>query len=179
MDNQPPLDLRSLGEVDSPEVIRAALASFRRRVVVRSLWAMLALLVGAAAIYALAWSPNTVRDQIQGATIAAWPERGAWDVDGARVVLLEVADLGEGTVGLQFAVAPDQRGHPWYGDELHPAGTLQSVGYGLERYFEVKAPIDGRIEVRVLRHGTWGNGSADASFTIDLPALGVPSDIWR
>jgi hypothetical protein len=177
MAEQPPLDLRSLAEVHSPEVVRSALASFRRRVLVRTLWGPLALLVGASAIYALA-SPRNLRTEIDGARIVSYPRGGSWDVAGTRVVLLEVADLGAGKIGLDLALAPDPRVVAQY--HLVLSGSVATDQVGLERWVELGAPADGRISARVFRTGRCASAvECNGSFTIDLAALNVPPDMWR
>jgi len=145
---------------------------------VRSLWAGIVVLFAIAFIYAVL-TPHTLRDQIDRAAVTSFPSGGVWEVGGSRIVLLDVAGLGSGKVGLHFAVAPDP-GHPWNGS-LTPSGATASESPGqLESWFEVAAPADGRIVVEVRRTGSCGSArSCVGSFTVDLATLHVPSNLWR
>src|SRR5438132_14357990 len=60
-----PLDLRSLAEVDDAEVVRLAVRRFRRRVLVRSAWILLAALgIAALAVHSVREHDNDFRARI-------------------------------------------------------------------------------------------------------------------
>jgi hypothetical protein len=171
------LDLRALSEVDSPEVVSAALAEFRRRIWTRYLWVLAAL----AAVGLLWWQvtrPDDLRQRIQRAD--ATLTNAVYTGGEARIGIDVVADLGE-TVGLHLIEMPAPgpgRGSGPRGPELHVDGTIRQQRIGaFDRWFEIEPPADGVVRVEVLGPGC--QGPSGCPIEIDLRALGVPASTWR
>jgi hypothetical protein len=169
MSEQAPLDLRGLADVDSPEVVRAALRRFRRRILTRYVWVLLAVVVAALAVW---WgrTPTTLQQRVDAASTAASSET-VWHVKGLTVALDRVVDLGE-TVGLHFIVIPDDRlarsGH------IEVIGMVASEGFGSwDEYLEVEPPPTG---VPIL---TIQVGDRTERVPLDAAHAEIPSDFWR
>lgn len=108
--DEQPLDLRHLSEVSSPEVVREAVRRFRRRVLLRSAWLLLAVLVGAG-LFLLLSPRGAVSVPIQFRQ--APPGHGLGTVieqDGVRVALVEAKRFGEDVelVGVRALVASEE-----------------------------------------------------------------------
>jgi hypothetical protein len=166
-----PLDLRSLAEVESPDVVRAALATFRRRLITRYVWVtiMVAVIVGAA-FWGL--QPSTLEERIQRAEVAAEPGT-VWHLEGGSVGLARVVQLRDG-VGLRLVMIPasgDQQG-----SRIEVAGALGSEypGDGFDAFVEVPPSSDGRYQASFD-----GSSGKPQSFTIDLRSMHVPSSVWK
>jgi hypothetical protein len=180
MDDRP-LDLRSLVDVDSPEVVRAALKTFRRRVLVRAGWVILALAVGVALLFSLV-SAHSLSERIFRSSTQAYPVGATWDVGQVRFVLIRVSSLSDGRVGLELASAAA----PGSGMQV---GGLSPIGVGgvegettgdSDWWFSLTPPGDGQIAMRAHFDGPCDPaGPCGGSFTIDLRALGVPTSLWR
>ena len=170
MDNQSPLDLRSLGEVDSPEVVSAALRQFRRRMVRRNLWIAL-LVVIAVGAFLNGKTHQTLPDRIEHAPTTY--TYAAWNLPGGTVQLRSVSDLG-GTTGLTFVVIGDAQGKPVF--VAPPNDVIDDVSTGTASYFEIPKSADGIITMVLVPHQ---NESRNIPFTIDLHALDVPPTEWR
>jgi hypothetical protein len=172
------LDLHELSEVDSPEVVSAALASFRRRMWTRYLW----VLAVAAAVGVLAWQvthPDDLRQRIERADGTATND--VYAGGSTRIGIAEVADLGE-TVGLHLVVLPepgsDLDTEQGSGSRLRVDGTVQQERTGaFDRWFEIEPPADGVVRVDVLGPGCPSPGGCPID--IDLRGLGVPASTWR
>jgi hypothetical protein len=166
-----PLNLRSLADVDSPDVVRAALTTFRRRLITRYIWVTaLVAIVGGAVIWGL--QPSTLEQRIAAADVAAQPGK-VWHLDGESVGLARVVKLRDG-VGLRFVGVPtsgDQSGF-----QINVAGNLgeDSTGDGFDAFVEVPRTADGRYLATFE-----GPSGTPESFTIDLAALHVPSSVWK
>jgi len=195
MTDESPLDLRSLGDVESPEVVRAALRRFRRNALRTAAWVAVVGLV--AVTFALGASARrSLGDRIEGAP--GFSPGAVYQVQGMTAVLAKVADLGR-TVGLHFTVAvpnlhtyADARIRDTYSLNIAGARTVDSgdeAAAFYELWAEVDVPADGRISVEVERFCTLVSRSSggcrvrDAeralgSFTVDLRVLGVPERIW-
>jgi hypothetical protein len=176
-----PLDLRSLVDVDAPEVVRAALKTFRRRVLVRAGWVILALAVGTALLVSLV-TARSLSERVLRSSTQAYPAGATWDVGSVRFVLIRVASLGDGRIGLELASAAT----PGSGVQV---GGLSPIGIGgvqgettgdSDWWFSLTPPADGRIAMRTRFDGPCDSaGPCGGSFTIDLRALGVPTSLWR
>ncbi len=167
-DEQVPLDLRTLADVDSPEVVRAALRTFRRRIVTRYVWLGVGALVLVAAVM---WgrTPSTLQQRIDGANAAVVPE-AVWHVPGGTVALDRVVDLGD-TVGLHLIVLPDGRSQPR--PHVSVTGEVSSMWYGSwDEYLEI-APSRGGIPVLTVKV----QGHVER-IPLDQDA-GIPTQIWR
>lgn len=164
MSGEAPLDLRSLADVDSPEVVREALRHFRRRVLTRGLW----LAVGAVVlVVAVVWgrTPTTLADRIDRASrsITAHP---VWRVDDGVVALDRVADLGDDRLGFHFIVVGR-------GVQIDLTGAISAETFGpWDWYVEIAHP-DGRIPtLTIVARGKRSE--------IELgPGSGVPEAVWR
>ena len=171
------LDLRGLGDVDSPQVVSAALAEFRRRVWTRSTW-VLAVMATVAALWFQIARPDDLRQRIDRADGVL--TNAVYTAGEAQVGLSKVADLGE-TVGLELTALPSPGssadGAP-RGPELRVADTEGHEQTGaFDQWFEIRPPGDGVVRLRVL-----GSGCPDPAgcpIEIDLGALGVPASTWR
>jgi hypothetical protein len=160
-----PIDLRTLADVDSPEVVREALRSFRRRVVTRYLWIAVAIVV---AVVGIRWAqqPTTLHERIDEASryIEAHP---IWVVPGATVSLERVADLGDDRLGFHFVVIGR-------GASLRLTGQVtwgQDPGY-FDRYIEIRKPVEGYPTLTITAEGR--------RWPIVLgPGSGVSSAVWR
>jgi hypothetical protein len=175
------LDLRDLSQVDSPEVVSAALAEFRRRMWTRYLWVVAVV----AAVGVLAWQmthPDDLRQRIERAE-----ETSTNDVyagGSARIGIDKVADLGE-TVGLHLLVLPEPGSDPGVepgsglpGPWLRVDGTVEEERTGgFDRWFEIEPPADGIVRLEVGGPGC--RAPAGCPIEIDLRELGVPASTWR
>jgi hypothetical protein len=171
MSDQPPLDLRSLADVDSPEVVREALRTFRRRIVTRYVWLALAIVVfGAAVIWGR--TPTTLQQRVDAAHSFATPgARAVWRVEGVTVALDRVADLGD-TVGLHFIVLEE----PGFGSggRISVTGQVATMGFGSwEEYVEIERPVSG-VPILTI-HGAKGS----TQIPLDPAHGGFPTDFWR
>jgi hypothetical protein len=182
--NDAPLDLRALGEVESPEVVRQALRRFRRRALVRGLVvvAVVAILVGLR-IGPLRTSVADRYRQSAGVSVGAVYRAGE-----ATVVLEKVADLGTTTTGLQLVVA-DPTLPKFDSVSVESAAPLKAVqfegdGRAQTFYLELEVPASGRIPLKVVRAVCPQAGGLCAqrplgSFVVDLRTLGLPESVWK
>jgi hypothetical protein len=178
MSERPPLDLRSLADVDSPDVVRDALKTFRRHIVTRYVWmTLLVATLVAGAVWAN--TPTNLGEAVDRADVVASPRDAVWDVGDVRVSLLDVVSLGD-TVGLHFVILPPG-GAPGAGVSINVDGALRGMGFrNWESYVEVPRSSDGRFAVHV--HLVCGGCPPQAGsnvFVVDLRALHVPESIWK
>lgn len=189
---QPPADLRHLAEIDAPEVVRPAFRRFRRRVL---WWSALVVL---AATWILLVYPVFVRDL---------PDQFAYDrsltgpvtveFEHVDVVVLDAQPLGRYTCnftdcyGLHLLVTPKSLPDGERLDVVLPpdcqAANIRGGGPGADPLLEVwftagagnpRVPLefvavsDGpRLPDRETR--------PIETVTLDLAALGYPSDVWQ
>lgn len=184
----PPLDLRSLAEVDEPEVVRAALRRFRRRTLVRGAAILLLVAVIVGLRVAGPWRA-TLAERIErapGVQVGA-----AWRVGRATVVLVRAADLGR-DAGLHFLVVdPSARAFEDYSIGFSPPPSefaFRGEGRAVEEWDRIQVPSSGVLvatlwftpECRATaEHGCESRSVRAGTFTIDLPALGVPTWVLR
>lgn len=178
MSDEIPLDLRSLA-VDEPEVMRASIHRFRRRVVILVAWMM----VFAAAAFAIAADAIQVRNQNPEALIATNPSEnsalGNYQVGPIDVGLLKVVNLPNDQIGMQFVLhSADPLGLCC---NVYPrlATSTNRIVSGDSRFGEVLVVIPRSF---VTQAGTFdllltsGDPNAPArygTFTVDLRALHV------
>lgn len=166
MSEQPPIDLRSLADVDSPEVVHEALRRFRRRTLVRSVWLLLAGAIGAAAIW---WgnTPTTLEDRVESASTAI-EAHPSWHVPGGAVGLDRVALLDDGRLGFHLIVIRTGR----YAVELRISGQVASEEVGwADRYVEIERPSTGYPTLTITVNGR--------HWPIWLgPGSGVTLEVW-
>ena len=173
------LDLRSLGEVDSPEVVSAALSEFRRKLLTRSLW-VVAVLVAGGLMWAQVGRPDDLRERIERADGTLTLTNAVYEAGASRIGLDRVADLGD-TVGLHLTALPEPRagyGSGSRGPQLQVEAVIQSERLdAFDHWYEIQPPADGVVRVRVL--GADCPGPKGCMVVIDLRALGVPATTWR
>lgn len=174
--NDDRIDLRSLGDVDSPEVVSSALARFRRRMLVRSVWAV-AVVAAVAVFWFEATHADDLRQRIERADSTL--TNAVYVAGDSRIAIDRVADLGD-TVGLHLVALPAPgagAGSGPRGPELRIDGSVLRESTGaFDRWIEIEPPTDGAVSVRVLGPGCSGSG---CDIEIDLGALGVPTTTWR
>jgi hypothetical protein len=169
MSEREPLDLRALGDVDSPEVVREALAKFRRRIVTRYVWlVVLAGLLVAGVIWGR--TPTDLVGRVDRAGTATIPTR-TWRLQDSTLGIDRVVDLGD-TIGLRLEVLPD----PSARGSLNVSATGEVGAEGLgrwTRYLEVTPPPDGIVMLTVRQ------GRLTEHVAVDLRSLGVSSSYWK
>ncbi|MGZ4151020.1 MAG: hypothetical protein ACXVP3_01095 [Actinomycetota bacterium] len=164
MSSERPLDLRALSAVDEPEVVRQALRTFRRRILTRYVWLVVAVVL---AFAVLRWSqaPSTLAERIEHAPrgVVAHP---VWHAAGATISLDSVADLGDGRLGFHFVVIAKGTA------SLRMTGQVASeLDFPFDHYIEIeRAP--GYPTLTVLA----GGRRATVSFA---PGSGIPAAVWR
>jgi hypothetical protein len=173
--NGEPLDLRSLAEVDEPDVVKAALRTFRRRILTRYVWITLVIgLVLAAVLWGL--QPTTLEQRVQSATRVDEPQY-VWHVASLGIGLVRVAKLGD-DVGMQFVVVPRGSGQAADGFELSVTGSIETelASDGFMAYVEVPRTADGQYTVTVQQNSF---RAPRKSFVVSLPDLGVDQGTWK
>jgi hypothetical protein len=171
---RPPLDLRALGDVDEPDVVRAALRSFRRRLWTRYLWIGLAIILGSVA-WVVGNRPSNLKEEVEAADTITYPADAVWRIEGSSIALEEVADLG-GTMGIHFVVIPDPG---TVAPTLWVEGETHSMGWNTyDTYVEAAKTTD---PVLTLTYGKGCVPSCERQQTleIDLQRLHVPATTWR
>jgi len=172
MSDESPLDLRTLADVESPEVVREALRTFRRRLWTRYVWIGLAI-VFAGVAFVVGARPSDLREEMEDANLRVFPE-SVWRLDDASVALVEVADLGD-TMGLHFVALPDP-GTPDLALTVEGAvDALMPSRYDL--YSEVLRSRD--ITVTVGPSRCRPGCEEQETLVLDLRELGVPENLWR
>jgi hypothetical protein len=193
-----PLDLAALADVDSPEVIRAALKTFRRRTLSGSLWVI--AVVAALAIPAIVYrEPPKLSERIASAKVAVNP--GIVESErGVTAVVMRVADLGRYT-GIHLIVVSTRPQQTTF--EVHlendvccnPYQADLLPGSAFDGWYQVAVPSDGRITVHVTVFpgctpppgfvGCYAAGPVSPTdqpvrtFEFDLKAAGVPAGLWQ
>jgi hypothetical protein len=201
MSSNPPLDLGSLADVESPEVVKEALRTFRRRSLRTAIWVVLVVVMIGIPVVRQALSKSFEE------RVAAAPGIDVGTVytsRGVTMVLSRVAALDDGTalhlVITPNGVAPDARiifvhietatriansAGPgrvvdgWFVVNLRDDGLLK-VTVSVDRHCEVhpsKENPDLRICGGVRQYDA--HDPPEREFTIDLKAAGVPERLWR
>jgi hypothetical protein len=182
---EPPLRLNELADVDSPEVVRAALSRFRRRTVVWSLWivgalvAAFLLLPGYTSLrndphVLLARSPGTV----SGAVIHEGP---------VQATVFEVVRVNKSVFAIHLfltdsALKPEEQltalnvTGMYSGGGLVPPGFSLSAGKSVE-VWSVNRPGSPVVVIPLAIVTTVGRDLPP--LRIDLQQLSIPSWIWR
>lgn len=163
MSNQPPLDLRALADVDAPELVHEALRRFRRRILARSVWILLA----AVAVALIIWTrtPTTLAERVDQASraIEAHP---VWQAHGATVALDRVASLGDGRLGFHFVVI----GEGLVTLRMSGQVATQNLGWW-NKYVEIERPAHGYPTLTIV------TGERRSSFSLG-PGSGVTQAVW-
>jgi hypothetical protein len=179
MTEERPVDLRGL-DVDAPDVARASIKRFRRRILILGAWVLVFALAG------LAIGVDTVhkREQNPIALIATAPSLntslGNYRVGSIDVGLLSVVALPHGQIGMKFVLHSDEPLGNCCG--IYPRIATFTMGLTSEpssRFAEVllanPASIvsqSGTIDL-LLTRGLAGSSEIVGRFTVDLHALGV------
>jgi hypothetical protein len=187
MTGEIPLDLRSLANVESPEVVQSALRRFRRRVLSTG---ALVLLAAVGLVGGILWTAvfhQTLEERISEAP-GAWVG-AVYEGRDTTTVLKRVARLEDG-VGLNLLLAAPEA-QPRDEHFYRIAGTREFDEAGSTRahdfYLVVPPPEDGRINVSLVRQRGCrpdAEGFCRAKpvrverFVIDLVTQGVPEDVW-
>jgi hypothetical protein len=207
MNIEEPLNLGSLGDVDSPEVIREALRRFRRRALRTAVWVVLVVLAIGTFVLGSRAQRNLGDDiaDAPGVTPAA-----VYRVEGMTAILVKVADLGDRT-GIHLLVAQagnvpqKSNGSDTYQLTVDPSLEIShTFTFDRERvydfYFDPRVPADARLRLDV-HLGCSGYRELElrspvdrpyrpcsiqprpkdpiGSFVIDLHDLGIPESIWK
>jgi hypothetical protein len=182
---EPPLRLTDLADVESPDVVRAALSRFRRRTVVWSLWivgaltAAFLLIPGYTSVrndphVLLARSPGTV----SGAVIHVGP---------IEATLFEVVRVNKSVFAIHLFVTDSALKSQeqlaalnvtgiYSGNGLFPPGFSLSAGKSVE-VWSVNRPGS---PIVVIPLAVMTAAARDlAPLRIDLQQLNIPSWIWR
>lgn len=190
--DQSPPDLRDLAEIDAPEVVRPAFRRFRRRVL---LWSALVVL---AAVWILLVYPVFVRDlpdqfahdrSVTGPVLA--------EFEHVDVVVLDAQPLGRFTCNftdcysLHLLVTPMSLPDGERLDLVLPperqASTVRGGGPGTDHLLEVwftASAGNSRVPLEFVAVSD-GPRLPDRetrpieTVTLDLAALGYPSDVWQ
>jgi len=172
MSDESPLDLRTLADVESPEVVREALRTFRRRLWTRYVWIGLAIILAGLA-FVVGSRPADLHEDMERANLRAFPET-VWRVGDASVALVEVADLGD-TMGVHFVALPDPG---TFGLSVWVDGAIDALTVAYyDFYSEVPKSRDVTITVGPERCNP---GCEDReTLVLDLRELGVPQNFWR
>ena len=195
-------NISSLGDVESPEVVRGALRRFRRRVIRTTLVVVIVGLLAAGIVAAINRDPFDVSRQVEAAEDSVEPGT-VFQSDGVTLILAKVADL-ENSTGLHMVVVYPNIAES---DELHgrieaepvSAGSmLEGEGPLYDMWVAGPLPETGRFDVVLdvekkcteiesmggglgicTRFSTGPEEQKDVRFSIDLGALGIPERYWR
>jgi hypothetical protein len=201
MTDEMPMDLRSLGEVDEPEVVRQALRRFRRKALKGTVWIVLIVIAVASTLVARS-AKRDLSERIDGAK--GFVPGTVYQRDHMTALLAKVADLGDVT-GFHIIVSQPGTG-PQHStgrdvyrltadDEIQTSNLHSFLDNPLyDYYFSVRVPESGLIRIgveiscmaRPEQFNERGFGFCRSVGTIpvidplliDLRALGVPRSIW-
>ena len=168
--NEGPVDLRTLADVEEPDVVREAVRTFRRRLLTRYVWITLAIALLTGAIW-WAVQPSSLGERIDAATPRDAPGI-TWHTKTADIGLAAVTRLRDG-VGLRFVViAPADQAQnciamPASIDQDFPAD-------GFDAYFEVPRSTTGVFQAQI-----GCDPRSPETITIDLPSMHVDDTVWK
>lgn len=183
MNQQEPLDLRSLATVDSPELVSGALRRFRRRIFSTGAVVLVAALGLTIGIVRATIVHQTLEERIErspGRAVGVVYREG-----GATVVLTRVADVDSG-LGLSFVVASSDTDRGRFALRLEDVREFDLVPGSPELHFVVGPPADRTIEATVVEEDSCRpspDGSCVAesrtlgTFSIDLEEIRVPGEL--
>lgn len=152
-DGRQPAGLRELADVQSPDVLRAALRRFRLRL---GLWVGLVVLAGAMLVVVVtAPDPAHLFDEYDRASERV--ELGiVEEVDGARMVLLDAARIKENRYAIRAIGLTEQREEPIW-------ATTPSFASGEE-------PTSGDGQITEIASSIQAPGVTEVYFTLPLQA---------
>ena len=167
-----PIDLRSLADVDAPEVVREALRAFRRRFVTRYLWVALAGILALAAIW-WAVQPNSLAERIDAATPYDHPGL-SWHMLGVDIGLSDVVRLRDG-VGFRFVViARDPSDEARFCISMPFSTDHEFPPDAFDAYFELPRSATGVYQANI-----GCNSRLVRPIEIDLQSMHVDDSIWK
>lgn len=177
MSEREPLDLRSLADVESPEVVRTALKRFRWRLLRRNLWIAMAVVVAVSA-FLYAQQPHGLDERIDRSRVTTTSGQGIWHAGSSTVALSEVAELSSSTYGLRLVVVPEA---PFVGSvTVSVRGQVDVERVGPWQWdFELPRSTDGAANVIVERSCDGTRCETSGTVSIDLRTLHVPQNIWK
>ena len=195
-------NISSLGDVESPEVVRGALRRFRRRVVRTTLIVLIVGLLAAGIVAAINRDPFDFSRQVEAAEDSVEPGT-VFQSEGVTLILAKVADLGDRS-GLHMVVVYPNIAES---DELHgrieaepvsAGATLEGEGPLYDMWTAGPLPDTGRFDVVFevdqkctdiqpaggglgvcMQFSTRPIEERVVRFSIDLGALGIPERYWR
>jgi hypothetical protein len=165
-----PLDLRSLADVEEPELVREALRTFRRRFLTRYLWVVLAAVLAAGAIW-WAVQPNSLAERIDAATPRDVPGL-SWHTQGVDVGLADVVRLRDG-VGFRFVVIPRSEAAQFC-ISMPESNDREFPVDGFDAYFELPRSTTGVYQATI-----GCNSRRIEPLRIDLQSMHVDDSIWK
>jgi len=165
-----PIDLRSLADVDEPDVVREALRTFRRRFVTRYVWVALAAVLAVAAIW-WAVQPNSLAERIDTATPRDVPGL-SWHTHGVDVALAEVVRLRDG-VGFRFVVIA-RSDEAQFCISMPESTDREFPPDGFDAYFELPRSASGVYQTTI-----GCNATRIEPLRIDLQSMHVDENIWK
>lgn len=200
MSTNPPFDLGSLADVESPEVVKGALRTFRRRTLRTFVWVVLvATMIGVPLV-----RQGLSKDFAESVEAAPGYDVGTlYASRGVTVLLARVADLEDMSAVRLIVTAPDLPGEKRLFLTLEnggPEATQRGPRRVVDGWFSVRVPDDGVlrlsvfVDIRCEVHPSKENPnlrvcdgvqqvdpheSPEREFTIDLKAAGVPERFWR
>ncbi len=187
---EPPLRLSELADVDSPEVVKAALSRFRRRVLVRTAWLAIAVVVALLLYPTFNREHNDLRVQFlrsPGESTGTIIRQAPYNATILNVVRLNKAQFGVHLVvanlslkaGLQqlvYAASIRRNGTPAAGFSVETLDGRTTEIWFVARTGSPKVVIPFFVVSSDILHKP----------TIDLPALqfdlrklNIASEIWR
>ena len=176
MSDERPIDLRSL-DVEPPEVVRASIQRFRRRILLWAFWTLVFVAAGSAILGAVVHG----RNQDSQALIAADPSEntsiGNYRVGAIDVGLLKVVRLPGNQIGMEFVLHSDAPLAGCCSIFPHPATWSENSGAAGGRFGHVLVSIPassvssaGTLDMLLIRSTP---PTIRLPFTVDLHALGV------
>ena len=179
MSEERPFDLRGL-DIDAPDVAKASIRRFRRRVLVLVAWVIVFALSGAAIAADAVHKHNENAVALIATASSLNTALGNYRVGGIDVGLLKVVALPGGQIGMKFVLHSDTPLGTCCNIYPHDANFSSSVTSEpgsrfaevlLENPRSVVSPLD-TIDM-LLTSGDPGAGERLGRFTVDLRALGV------
>lgn len=176
MSDERPIDLRGL-DVDPPEVVRASIKRFRRRVLLWAFWTVVFVAAGGAILGAVIHARNQVPQALIATNPSINASIGNYRVGAIDVGLLKVVRLPGNQLGMEFVLHSDV---PLAGCcSICPdiATVSQASGAAGGRFAHVLVSIPassvtdaGAVDMLLIRSTP---PTIRESFTVDLHALGV------
>lgn len=176
MSDERPIDLRGL-DVDPPEVVRASIKRFRRRILLWAFWTLVFVAAGGAILGAVIHARNQVPQALIATNPSINASIGNYRVGSIDVGLLKVVRLPADQLGMEFVLHSDV---PLAGCcSIFPnvASSYTNPVKSGERFGQVFVSIPaslvstaGTVDLQLIRSTP---PTIRESFTVDLHALGV------